>query len=283
MESNQKEMPVLNVDLHHLQDKMRAPWEAGDFGAIARTIGAPEAESFAARLKIDPGAKVLDVACGTGGITLPLARQGAVITGLDITPRLLDEARARASDEGLNVHFDEGFAEQLPYSDVSFDVVVSMFGVMFSPSPESVSSEMARVLKPGGRLALANWTPSGFSGKFTEVVGPYLPPSPVSMTAPFLWGEEATVRNRLEAGFAFIETDRIRTAWDLPMSAQDAAKFFMKNSGPFQLLLPSLQPSRRDALVQDFEQFWIRNNRAEESEGHTLIDNEYLQTIATRR
>jgi hypothetical protein len=103
------------------------------------------------------------------------------------------------------------------------------------------------------------------------------------MTSPFLWGEEATVRKRLEEGFAFIETDRIRITWDLPMSAQDAAKFFMKNSGHVQLLLSSLEPSRRDALVQDFDQFWIRNIRAAENEGHTIIDNEYLQTIATRR
>jgi ubiquinone/menaquinone biosynthesis C-methylase UbiE len=108
---------------------------------------------------------VLDIACGTGNVTIPLARRGAMVTGLDMMPHLLEEARARAAREGLRIRFDEGFAETLPYPDGSFDMLVSMFGIMFSPLQATVASEMARVLKPGGRLALANWTALALAGR----------------------------------------------------------------------------------------------------------------------
>ena len=163
----------LNID--QMKDSMRAPWIAGDFGAIAREIGAPEAESFVTRMGLEPGARVLDIACGTGNVTIPLARRGAMVTGLDMMPHLLEEARARAAREGLRIRFDEGFAETLPYPDGSFDVLVSMFGIMFSPLPATVASEMARVLRPGGRLALANWTPAGFGGKMSAVAADTFP------------------------------------------------------------------------------------------------------------
>ncbi|MBV8416895.1 MAG: class I SAM-dependent methyltransferase, partial [Verrucomicrobia bacterium] len=179
-------MQHLSID--QMKDSMRAPWIAGDFGAIAREMGVPEAESFVARMELEPGARVLDVACGTGNVTIPLARRGAMVTGLDMMPHLLDEARARAAHEGLSIRFDEGFAEMLPYPDGSFDVLVSMFGIMFSPLPATVATEMARVLKPGGRLALANWTASGFGGKMSAVLGRYLPPPPEGAISPFLWG-----------------------------------------------------------------------------------------------
>ena len=104
----------------------------------------------------------------------------------------------RAAREGLRIRFDEGFAETLPYPDASFDVLVSMFGIVFSPLPTAVVSEMARVLRPGGRLALANWTRSGFGGKMSAVVARYLPPPPQGTISPFLWGEEATVRDKLK-------------------------------------------------------------------------------------
>ena len=183
--------------IDQMKDSMRAPWIAGDFGALAREVGGPaEAERFVARMGFEPGARVLDIACGTGNAAIALGRRGAVVTGLDMTPHLLEEARVRAACEGLRIRFDEGFAETLPYPDGSFDVLVSMFGIMFSPLPATVVSEMARVLRPGGRLALANWTPSSFGGKMSAVAGRYLPPPPQGTIFPyFLWGEEATVRD----------------------------------------------------------------------------------------
>ena len=171
-------MNTQHLSLDQMKDSMRVPWIAGDFGAIAREIGAPEAKRLVARIELEPGARVLDIACGTGNVTIPLARRGALVTGLDMTPHLLEEARARPAREELRIRFDEGFAKTLPYPDGSFDMLVSMFGIMFSPLPETVAAEMARVLRPGGRLVLASRTPSGFTGKMSAVGGQHLPPLP---------------------------------------------------------------------------------------------------------
>ena len=270
-------------NLDQMKVSMRAPWVAGDFGAIARDIGLFEAEGFIDRLEIEIGTCVLDVACGTGNATLPLARRGATVTGLDMTPHLLEEARARAAREGLNIHFEEGFAEALPYPDASFDMVVSMFGVMFSPLPETVTLEMARVLRPGGRLVLANWTQSGFSGKIGAVVGRYLPLPPPGTMSPSLWGEEATVRNRLKPGFDAVQTSVVTITWDLQRSAADSAAFFAQTAGPIQLALDRLDASKQAALLHDLERLWIDSNLASDGESHTLVSNEYLETLAMRR
>ena len=274
--------PHLTVD--EMKDSMRAPWIAGDFGAIAREIGVPAAEDFVARMGLEPGARVLDIACGTGNATIPLARRGARVTGLDMIPHLLEEARARADREGLGIRFDEGFAERLPYPDGSFDVLVSMFGIMFSPFPATVVSEMARVLRPGGRLALANWTSSsGFTEKMFAVVGRHLPPPPQGAISPYLWGEEATVRDRLKSDFDAVETSVVAIQWELQRSAASSADFFARNSGPIQLALGRLDASKQAAFLHDQKQLWIDNNLATDPENHTLISNEYLQTLATRR
>jgi len=280
----EKEMITQHLSIDEMKDSMRAPWIAGDFGAIAREIGAPEAEVFVARMQLEPGARVLDIACGTGNATIPLARRGARVTGLDMMPHLLEEARARAAREALRICFDEGFAETLPYPDGSFDVVVSMFGIMFSPFPATVVSEMARVLRPGGRLALANWTSSsGFGGKMSAVVGRHLPPSPQGAISPFLWGEEATVRDRLQPGFDAVETSVVAIKWELQRSAAGSAEFFTKNSGQLQLALGRLDAPKQAALLRDLEQLWIDNNLATNGANHTLISNDYLEALAMRR
>ena len=283
------EMLLQNMD-NQMKDSMRARWTVGDFGALAREIGAPEAESFVARLGLEPGARVLDIACGTGNVTIPLARRGARAAGLDMMPHLLEEARARAAREGLPIRFDEGFAETLPYPDGSFDVVVSMFGIMFSPLPATVVSEMARVLRPGGRLALANWTASGFGAKMGAVIGRYLPPPPegtISLSnlssAHGLWGEDATVRDTLKPGFDAVETRVVAVRWEFQRSAADAAEFFAKNAGPIQLALARLDAPKQGALLHDLEQLWIDNNLATNGGNRTLISNEYLEALARRR
>jgi SAM-dependent methyltransferase len=255
-------MTTQHLSIDQLKDSIRAPWIAGDSGAIAREIGAPEAEGFVARMGLEPGAHVLDIACGTGNVIIPLARRGAMVTGLDMMPHLLEEPRTRAVGEGLHIRFDEGFAETLPYPDGSFDMLVSMFGIMFSPLPATVASEMARVLRPGGRLALANWTPSGFGGKMSAVVGRYLPPPPQGTISPFLWGEDATVRDTLKPGFDAVETSIVAVRWELQRSAAGSAEFFTKNAGPIQLALGRLDAPKQAALLHDLEQLWIDNNLA---------------------
>ena len=170
-------MASSGMPLEQIKASMRATWMAGDFGVVAKTITGA-AEKFVERLPIERGMRVLDVACGTGNVALPLARAGAVVTGVDIAPNLLVQARERAAADGLAVTFDEGDAEALPYADGSFDGVVTMFGAMFAPRPEVVAAEFARVLKPGGLLAMANWNPASFTGKMFKVGSQHVPPPP---------------------------------------------------------------------------------------------------------
>ncbi|AXC13544.1 Methyltransferase type 11 [Acidisarcina polymorpha] len=269
------------LNLEQKKDSMLAPWKLGDYGALARTLGAREAEAFIARLKCEPKAQALDVACGTGAATIPLARRGVSVTGLDMTRHLLEEARANAVSEALSIRFDEGFAEELPYPDATFDTVISMFGAMFSPHPEAVASEVARVLKPGGQFAMANWSESGFSGRMSAIPSAYFPARPGAIS-PMLWGDEGTIRERLKNDFAHVETTIVGFNWELQMNALDAAGFFAKSAGPLQLLLNRLDDQQASALLHDLEEFWMKENRASD-ESRTVVRNEYLQVFAIRR
>jgi ubiquinone/menaquinone biosynthesis C-methylase UbiE len=179
-----KHTTTLTPEMETLKAKLLATWSAGDFGQIARSYS-PGAADFVNRLHLQPGEQVLDMACGTGNLSIPAAKSGAIVTGQDISVKLLEQGRDWAADEGLYVRFDHNDAEAMPYEDASFDTVISMFGAMFAPRPELIASEMTRVLRPGGRLAMANWTPEGFIGQFFKVVGKHVPPAP--MPSPLLW------------------------------------------------------------------------------------------------
>jgi len=273
-------MNTSGPSLEQIKRSMRATWMAGDFGVVAKTI-LRGAEAFVARLALRPGTRVLDVACGTGNLAIPLARQGCVVTGVDIAPNLLVQARERASAEGLTACFDEGDAEQLPYEDASFDVVVTMFGAMFAPRPEVVASELARVLKPGGLLAMANWNPTGFSGQMFKVGGLHVPPPP-GIAPPVLWGDEKTVLQRLAGPFTEIETTLIPIDFDLPMNPAETVAFFRRYFGPTQMAFGRLDETGQAALAADLEALWRGANIASDPESHTLVRNQYLQILAKR-
>jgi SAM-dependent methyltransferase len=266
--------------IEQIKDSMRSTWMAGDFGVVAKTISGA-AESFIASLTIPSGARVLDVATGTGNLAIPLARRGAIVTGVDIAPNLLAQARERAAAEGLNATFDEGDAEQLPYADASFDAVVTMFGAMFAPRPELVASELARVLKPGGLLAMANWNPASFTGDMFRASSRHVPPPP-GIAPPVLWGDDTTVRERLASSFTHIETRLIPVDFDLPTSPAGAVAFFRKYFGPTQVAFSRLDEPGQAALATDLESLWAAANIAPDPANHTLIRNEYLQVTATR-
>ena len=266
--------------LQQLKARMRASWMAGDFGVVAKTI-ARGAEIFITRLGLPPGSLVLDVACGTGNLAIPLARQGCTVTGLDIAPNLLKQARERAAAENLTITFDEGDAEQLPYANASFDAVVSMFGAMFAPRPDVVASELARVLKPGGQLAMANWNPASFSGEMFQVSNRHVPPPP-GLPAPVLWGDETHVRQRLAPFFEEIETELIAIDFDMPTNAAGAVAFFRKYFGPTQMAFQRLDEAGQSALTADLEALWAGANIAPEPENHLLVPNEYLRVTAIR-
>jgi SAM-dependent methyltransferase len=267
--------------IEQIKASMRSTWMAGDFGVVARTIAAG-AEAFVDRLHIPSGAHVLDIATGTGNVAIPAARTGAIVTGVDIAPNLLVQARERATAEGLTVAFDEGDAEALPYPDASFDIVVTMFGAMFAPRPELVASELARVLKPGGRLAMANWNPASFTGMMFKVGSAHVPPPP-GVPPPVLWGDDATVRDRLAPFFAPIETQIIPVQFDLPFSPSGAVDFFRKYFGPTQMAFSRLDESGQAAFAADLESLWSSANTAPDPSTETRVANQYLQVTATRK
>jgi len=264
-------------ELASLKAKLKATWMSGDFDKIAQVIAAGGAE-FIARLQLAPGARALDLACGTGNLSLTAARAGAVVTGVDIAPNLLATARARAEAEGVNIQYDEGDAEALPYADAAFDEVVTMFGAMFAPQPQLVATEMTRVCHPGGRLAMANWTPAGFIGQMFKVTGQHVPPPP--MPSPLLWGDEATVGERLRDGFTDLRCVRRELTMAFPMAPPDAVEFFRTWYGPTQRAFAALDEAGQAALRRDLERLWTEHNYA--TDGTTRIAAEYLEVTATR-
>lgn len=267
--------------LEQIKAGMRATWMAGDFGMVAKTI-AGAAVDFVAGLELPPGpCRALDIATGTGNVALPLAKRGAEVTGVDIAPNLLEQARERAAAEGLSIQFDEGDAEALPYPDASFDVVTSMFGAMFAPRPELVVREMARVLRPGGLLAMANWNPESFTGRMFKLGATHVPPPP-GVAPPVLWGDDATVRARLEPGFASIETTLIPIDFDMPTSPAGAVEFFRKYFGPTQMAFSRLDAAGQVAFTSDLTHLWSGANEATDP-NRTLVRNEYRKVTAVRR
>jgi 2-polyprenyl-3-methyl-5-hydroxy-6-metoxy-1,4-benzoquinol methylase len=273
-------MSTIGLPIEKIKENMRTAWMAGDFGVIAKTVER-EADEFIDRLGIQSGARALDVACGTGNTALPLARRGAIVTGVDIAANLLVQARERAAAEGLSLQFDEGDAEQLPYPDESFDVVTTMFGAMFAPRPELVAAELARVLNPGGLLGMANWNPASFSGQMFKVASRHAPPPP-GIAPPVLWGDEATVRARLAANFVNVKTEIIPIQFDLPTNPAGAVAFFRKYFGPTKMAFERLDEAGQAAFAADLESLWAGANRAPDPAIHTLVENEYLQVTAIR-
>lgn len=268
------------LPIHQIKESMKATWMAGDFGIVAKTISG-SAETFLARLAAPVGAKVLDVACGTGNLAIPLARQGAIVTGVDIAANLVLQARERAAAEGLSVAFDEGDAEALPYPDAAFDIVVSMFGAMFAPRPELVAAEFARVLKPGGRLAMANWNPASFSGRMFKVGANHVPPPP-GIPPPVLWGDVPVVAARLAPYFTDIQTELVPIDFDMPMDAAGAVAFFRKYFGPTHVAFSRLDEAGQGSFAADLEALWAEANVAPNPAERMLVKNEYLQVWATR-
>jgi SAM-dependent methyltransferase len=272
-------MSTISPSIEQIKDNMRATWMAGDFGVIAKTISVGAAE-FVAGLGVPAGARVLDIACGTGNLSIPLARQGAIVTGVDIASNLIAQARDRAKAEGLNVTFDEGDAEQLPYEAASFDAVVSMFGAMFAPRPELVVEEMARVLKPGGRLAMANWNPASFSGQMFKLGSKHVPPPP-GVLPPVLWGDPKTVTERLSSRFREIKTELAPIEFDMPTDAAGCVAFFRTYFGPTKMAFGRLDESGQKGLEGDLIALWSGANVSKDPE-RTLIKNEYLKVTAVK-
>src|SRR5919108_2852203 len=214
----------MTPEMEALKARLKATWMSGDYGHFA-TYLEPGALEFLSRINIEPGARVLDVACGAGQIAIPMSRAGAKVTGVDIATNLIEQARARAQAENLDAHFDEGDAEMLPYQDGSFDLVVSLIGAMFAPRPEWVAAEMKRVCRPGGKIIMGNWTPTGFIGQMFKMLGKHLPP-PAIMAPPVKWGDEDVVRERFQVGISQLKLSRRLYPFRYPFSPAEVVGFF---------------------------------------------------------
>jgi SAM-dependent methyltransferase len=272
------ESTEMTTDMQSLKSRLRDTWIAGDFGQIAKSIEAG-AEEFVDRLDLKPGMKVLDVACGTGNTAIPAASAGADVTGVDIAPNLIEQSKARAEAEGLNAKFDVGDAEAMPYEDASFDVVMTMFGAMFAPRPDVTAAELKRVCKPGGLIAMANWTPTGFAGQMFKTGAKYAPPPP-GMQPPVLWGDEETVKQRLSDGVSDLKLTRQKIQMKFPFGPAEVVEHFRTYFGPTVKAFASLDEAGQEALRKDLEQLFTENNL--EMDGTTRVEGEYLEVRAIR-
>ena len=267
-------------NLATVKAKQKATWESGDFGQIARGIE-NVAEEFMARQPLKPDARVLDVASGTGNLAIIAARCGCVVSGIDIATNLIVQARARAAAEVLRIDFREGDAEAMPYQDSQFNLVVSMFGVMFTPQPNVAVSELRRVTKPGGVIALANWTPEGFIGKMFKVFKAHLPPPPAGFPSPMDWGDVTTVRSRLQHGFSSVRLTRRMAMMRYPFPPAETVEFFRQYYGPTQRAFASLDAPAQAALRRDLVELQTANNTAGIHDT-TEVAAEYLEVVAVR-
>ena len=265
-------------EMETLKARLKATWMSGDYGTFAKYLE-PGALEFLERISVPAGTRLLDVACGAGQISIPAARAGARVTGVDIATNSIEQARARAQDEGLDARFDEGDAEMLPYGDASFDLVTSLFGAMFAPRPERVAAELVRVCRPGGRIVMGNWTPEGFVGRMFKVIGKHVPPPPL-MPSPLLWGAEATVRERLSDGVAELHLTKRQYPFNYPFPPSEVVEHFRTYYGPMNRAFNALDEAGGDALRRDLEQLWTEHNTG--TDGTTRYDSEYLEVVAVR-
>jgi SAM-dependent methyltransferase len=268
---------LTTADLDQLKSRLKTTWMTGDYDVFARYME-KDAEVFYQRLGITPGTRLLDVGCGAGQLALIAARAGAVVTGCDIATNWLERARTRAAAEGLNITFEEGDAEALPYQDAQFDAVTSMFGAMFAPRPELVAAELTRVCRPGGTIAMANWTPAGFIGQMFKIIAKHIAPS--GMPSPALWGDEATVRDRFRDGIAALKLTPRLYRFEYPFPPDAVVEFFRVNYGPMTRAFAALDSNGQRSLRSDLVRLWAEHNTA--AGNTTLVAAEYLEVVATR-
>ena len=262
-----------------LTQRARSVWSAGQYDRIAAGFR-HEANAFVERLALAPGQQVLDAACGSGNLTIPAARTGASVTGFDLVPTLLDQAAEWAEREGLTIAFDEGNVEALPYADAQFDVVLSMFGIMFAARPDRVVDELARVTRPGGRVALANWTRGGFIGRMLAMHVAYVPP-PAAVPSPLLWGDESVIRERFDERVWNVATTLRTLRFQYPYTPAGTAELFRTAYGPTVRAFEALGEEHRELLAAELADHWARHQRS--AGATTEVDSEYLEVIATRR
>jgi ubiquinone/menaquinone biosynthesis C-methylase UbiE len=249
-------------------------WSAGEYADLSPHI-ADVGERVIGLAEIVPGMRLLDIACGTGNAAIPAARAGAIVTAVDLTPKLLDAGRARAATAGVDIVWREGDAEALPFEDHTFDRVVSTFGHMFAPRHQRAADEMARVCRPGGVIVLATWTPEGVVGELFRASAAYLPPPPEYASPPILWGREDHVREMFKEAVTSLRFERHvnRIDWE---SLESFAEFFLSRFGPF-VTARAMMGDRFGELRARVLDIWRRANEA--TDGRLRLPQEYLVSV----
>ncbi|MBA3425928.1 MAG: methyltransferase domain-containing protein [Rubrobacter sp.] len=267
-----------NPDLAAIKGRQQKAWSSGDYGKVGTTL-VVMAELLAEAVDLKPTQRVLDVACGNGNASLAAARRFCEVVGIDYVPMLLDEARERAKAEGLPVDFREGDAEDLPFEDASFDVVLSTLGVMFAPNQDKAAAELLRVCKPGGRIGMASWVPDGYIGDLFRTMGKHVPP-PAGLKPPFRWGTEEGLGELLGEGIGSLQTRRRSFVWRFP-SARHHVEFMRGYYGPLSKAFETLDEGGQEALEGELISLVEHYNRSDD--GTAVWGADYLEVVAARR
>jgi ubiquinone/menaquinone biosynthesis C-methylase UbiE len=265
------------IDLAAIKGRQRAAWGSGDYAIIGTTLQIV-GERLCEAVDLRSGQRVLDVAAGNGNATLAAARRFADVTSTDYVGALLDRGRERAKAERLPVTFQEADAENLPFADASFDVVLSTFGVMFTPNQERAASELVRVCRPGGKIGLANWTPEGFIGRLFKTIGKYVPPAP-GVKSPALWGS----KSHLDGLFGAKATVAAQSK-DFVFRYKSPGhwvEFFRAYYGPVHKAFEAIDPKARKALETDLHALLDDFNVAED--GTLVVPGEYLEVVIVKK
>ena len=258
-----------------ITENQKKTWSAGDFNQIARQNWVM-AEALCAAVDPHPGQRVLDVACGSGTAALVAERRYCEVTGIDYVPELIERAKWRAEANGQEIDFRVGDAQELPFPDDSFDVVISVYGVQFAPDQEKAASELLRVCKPGGMIGLAGPVPEGWSGDFFATHGKYMPPPP-GVKPPLRWGTNDGLKELLGPGCSSIRSTK-RKALQYYRSTDHAVEVFGQWFGPTIRASEKLDKNEQQNLLNDLKEVFSRYNRA--TNGTAIVENTYLQTIA---
>jgi SAM-dependent methyltransferase len=266
------------LDLEALKARQQGAWSSGDYAVVGTTLQIV-GEQLCEALDVSAGKKVLDVAAGNGNVTLAAARRWCDVVSTDYVPSLLERGRLRAAAEGLSVKFEEADAEALPFAEASFDVVVSTFGVMFTPNQDKAAAELLRVCKSGGKIGLANWTPEGFIGQLFKTLGKYLPP-PAGATSPALWGTEARIREMFGPAAVSIKAERLNFNFRY-RSPEHFLDVFKNYYGPMLKAFAALDAANQHGLRNDLLALIARMNRAED--GTMIVPSEYLEIVIAKR
>jgi len=265
-------------DLAAVKQRQHGAWSSGDYAVVGTTLQIV-GEQLCEALDLRAGSKVLDVAAGNGNATLAAARRWCDVTSTDYVPALLKRGRERAAADHLMVEFREADAEALPFADGSYDVVVSTFGVMFTPDQDKAAAELARVCKSGGKIGLANWTPQGFIGQLFKTIGGHVAP-PAGVKSPALWGTPARLKDMFGDQASEITAEPRMFVFRY-RSPEHWLEIFKSYYGPMLKAFAALDESGQAALRRDLITLLGEFNRADD--GTVVVHSEYLEAVITKR